>query len=184
MEKKLIIFDCFGVIVSEVAPFWLRERFSEDEAVKIKSGLVGDADLGIVGEKELYERLSAISGEPPQKIKEDWFSRAVFNEEVIKKIKKLKEKYTVTLLSNAVENMVQTLFGDRLYELFDEVIISSVEKIAKPDGKIFRLMLERTGYSAHEAIFIDDNPVNIGAAAEVGIDGILFKNAEQLDCLI
>ena len=37
MEKKLIVFDFFGVISSEIAPVWLRKYFNEEDAKRIKA---------------------------------------------------------------------------------------------------------------------------------------------------
>ena len=36
------------------------------------------------------------------------------------------------------------------------------------------------GYKKEDTVFIDDNPVNIVASKNIGIDAILFKNADQL----
>jgi len=55
-----------------------------------------------------------------------------------------------------------------------------VEKVIKPDPRLYRILLDRYGLKAEECVFIDDNPANVAGAEAVGIKGILFKNAEQL----
>ena len=64
--------------------------------------------------------------------------------------------------------------------LMEDMVISGVEKVMKPDHRIFELALERFGIKAEETVFIDDNPNNVRAACEVGIHGILFQSKEKL----
>ena len=50
----------------------------------------------------------------------------------------------------------------------------------KQDEGFFSELLEELGLDAQEVIFVDDNNLNIEAAAKVGIAGIQFKDAGQL----
>ena len=54
--------------------------------------------------------------------------------------------------------------------------------VQKPDPQFFRIYLQKNGFDpkTQPIIFIDDNQKNIAAAREVGLDGILFENPEQL----
>ena len=63
----------------------------------------------------------------------------------------------------------------------EDMVISGVEKVMKPDHRIFELALDRFGIKAEETVFIDDNPNNVKAANELGIHGILFQSREQLE---
>lgn len=92
----------------------------------------------------------------------------------------LKQKrFKIGLLSNT-EIPVVSLFKTRSYQNFDIGIFSCIEKIAKPDKKIFEIALGRLGVKANEAIFIDDNPKYLEGAKQIGIHTILFKNYNQL----
>lgn len=64
--------------------------------------------------------------------------------------------------------------------LMEDMVISGIEKVMKPDHRIFEIALERFGIKADETVFVDDNPNNVKAACEVGIHGILFEGVEQL----
>ena len=64
--------------------------------------------------------------------------------------------------------------------LFDKKIFSYDIGSIKSDQQTFRTVLNQTQILADETIFIDDNEVNVKRAEEVGIKGIVFKNAEQL----
>jgi 2-haloacid dehalogenase len=63
---------------------------------------------------------------------------------------------------------------------FDQIFISGEVKMVKPDARFFRLMLERTGRTAEECIFIDDHQPNIAAARALGFQTVLFRSAEGL----
>jgi 2-haloacid dehalogenase len=60
-------------------------------------------------------------------------------------------------------------------DLMEDMVISGIEKVMKPDHRIFELALDRFGIKAEETIFLDDNPANVQAACEIGIKGILFN---------
>lgn len=58
--------------------------------------------------------------------------------------------------------------------LFDDVVDSSEVGFRKPDPAIFALALERLGgLSPDRAVFLDDHPGNVAAAAEIGITALL-----------
>jgi len=63
---------------------------------------------------------------------------------------------------------------------FDALVISGREGVTKPDPKLFNIMCERHGFDPTDAVFIDDSPVNIEAAAELGFDALLFRSADEL----
>ncbi len=68
------------------------------------------------------------------------------------------------------------------YEAFcmmDGIVMSGEELIAKPDLRIYKILLERYGLKAEECVFIDDRKENIEAGEQVGIRGILFEDCEQ-----
>ncbi|MEM8624734.1 MAG: HAD-IA family hydrolase [Pseudomonadota bacterium] len=66
--------------------------------------------------------------------------------------------------------------GDVL-EVFGVTIVSGVEKVSKPDPRIFHLLCERAGVLAEECVFIDDRLKNVEGAEAVGMDAIHFTKA-------
>lgn len=65
--------------------------------------------------------------------------------------------------------------------LFEGIVVSGEEKLAKPDPRIYHTLLNRYEVNAHNAAFIDDNVHNITAAQEIGIHGIHFTSPELLE---
>jgi 2-haloacid dehalogenase len=63
---------------------------------------------------------------------------------------------------------------------FRDIVISADETLIKPDPVIYRICLERNGLAAGDCVFIDDSPHNVAAANALGIDGILFTDAQSL----
>ncbi|MCW2906373.1 MAG: hypothetical protein JWL68_1162 [Actinomycetia bacterium] len=60
----------------------------------------------------------------------------------------------------------------RLDELADVVVDGSVEGILKPDPRIYRLAAGRLGVRCQDVVFLDDQPVNLAGAADVGMTAV------------
>ena len=73
--------------------------------------------------------------------------------------------------------------GKRRFEFFswfDGIVVSGEEKVVKPDPRIYRVLLERYGFAAHDAVFIDDVERNADAASALGFHGIRFTDPPAL----
>jgi HAD superfamily hydrolase (TIGR01509 family) len=66
------------------------------------------------------------------------------------------------------------------FSWFDDIVISGKVRIAKPDPRIFELLLERIGRPAGECLFIDDSPRNIAVAERLGFQTIRYDSTGQL----
>ena len=182
MTYKTIIFDFFGVICSEIAPFWLARYLSPAEAVRVKSTIVQAADRGALSQEELFSALAEITQVPPSQIEQEWLSYVVIDDGVVNLIRKLSPKYRIGLLTNAPAPFVRGILErHRLNSLFESIVVSSENGCAKPDRMIYDLMLSSLSASASEALMIDDNPENISGAIAAGIGGLLFQSAGQLE---
>jgi 2-haloacid dehalogenase len=65
-------------------------------------------------------------------------------------------------------------------EKFDGVIVSGLERLVKPDPRIYRVFCERYALAPESCVFIDDSEPNIVAARKFGMKGIVFTSPEQL----
>ncbi len=181
MGIKAIIFDFFGVISSEIAPFWFGERFPDEEARRLKDEYMSPADRGDVTDEELFSSLSALSGENSEDIKADFARRVHIDRELVAFIEKLGKKYKIALLSNAMAAWLRDILEkNNLNRLFDYKFISGELHIIKPEPGIFLSALEVLGIEPCEAMFIDDNIKNVNGAASVGINPILYTDLESL----
>ena len=63
---------------------------------------------------------------------------------------------------------------------FDGCVISGIEGVAKPDQRIFEILLERHELDPRRTAFIDDSPRNIAAAKALGIEAVPFVSPAEL----
>lgn len=80
----------------------------------------------------------------------------------------------------AVESFIPTKKRFGFLQEFDGIVVSGEEKVAKPDARLFHILLERYEIAAAGAAYIDDNAENIATAKTLGMHAIHFQNAEQL----
>lgn len=64
---------------------------------------------------------------------------------------------------------------------FRDVLVSGIEKLAKPDPEIFRRACGRFGISPETSLFIDDLAANVAAAAALGFEIHHFRGADGLE---
>lgn len=64
--------------------------------------------------------------------------------------------------------------------LFQDVIVSGIEKLIKPDPRIYELAIRRFDIEPTSTLFIDDRPENVQAAEAQGMIGHHFVSAEAL----
>lgn len=68
------------------------------------------------------------------------------------------------------------LYPSELFpDMFDVVVISGEVGLRKPDAEIFELTLERLGVAPQAAVFVDDHPGHLEAAAELGMTTVLHR---------
>ena len=63
---------------------------------------------------------------------------------------------------------------------FDGYVISGIEKVAKPDRRIFQILLSRYRLVPAATVFIDDTPANVAAAGDLGIRALRYTGAGAL----
>lgn len=84
-----------------------------------------------------------------------------------------------------LSNMEPATFAARLDRFpfmtwFDGYVISGLEGVAKPDPRIFQLLLRRHRLDPAATVFIDDSPANIDAARGQGMAGVRYTSAGEL----
>lgn len=64
---------------------------------------------------------------------------------------------------------------------FDGIVVSGLVKLVKPEAAIFEHLLSRYGLAAEDSVFSDDLPANVEAAKALGLHGVVFQSAEQVE---
>ena len=68
-----------------------------------------------------------------------------------------------------------------IFNLLDGYIISSEEKVIKPEAEIYHCLFNRFNLKPEECIFADDRAENIEGGRRVGMEGIVFTDARQYE---
>ena len=180
-KNKVILFDFFGVISSEVSPIFFKRYFNEEEAKIVKEEIMSKGDKGELNEEEVYELIASRMNMTPLKIKEDFDELIKINFELVEYIKELKKEYRVYLLSNAMSSFLRRILDKyNLYELFNEVYISSEIKLIKPYEEFFNYVINKENIDSSNAIMIDDNKENIDGALSCNLNGIIYTDVKDL----
>jgi len=85
----------------------------------------------------------------------------------------------------ALSNMEADKFALRrarypFFGYFDGCVISGIEGVAKPDRRIFEMLLSRYGLEPATTVFIDDTDANIDVARDLGLVAIRYRPGGQL----
>jgi 2-haloacid dehalogenase len=89
--------------------------------------------------------------------------------------------YRLYALSNwSVEKFCSVRTRYEFLDWFDAILISGEVGLVKPDSRIYLILLEKTGLSAPQCLFIDDSLENVMAAQKLGFNTIHFRTPEQL----
>ena len=143
-------------------------------------------DAGIMNEQEMYDeavkRIPEHLHQTAHNLIFDWNDPIIPVKGMEEFVRECKEKgYGIYLLSNA--SVAQPVYWLRIpgHQYFDGTVVSALEKIMKPDVRIYKILLDRDGLKAEECLFIDDVARNINGAEKAGIRGYLFDgNVDKL----
>lgn len=68
---------------------------------------------------------------------------------------------------------------ERVMQLFDQVVESSVEGIRKPEPRFYQRALERVGVAPEQVVYLDDLGINLKPARAMGMTTIKVLNEGQ-----
>lgn len=183
MNKKYLVFDCFGVILSPVISLWhskllLENNFKNEDFRKV----LIDFDLNKIDENGLinYFLKYPFLQSDRETIQNEIDSFLEIDEDLVSLIKILKKKkFKIFLLSNANHNFFERKVYKKYPEfkdLFDDIIISSLVGLVKPNQEIFQYFVSKHNLHKSDCLFIDDNSTNVEAAKRFGIDSFLYSD--------
>ena len=67
------------------------------------------------------------------------------------------------------------------WDVFEGAVISCRLHVIKPEPAIYAYLLETYGLDGADTVFIDDTEINLGAAAQLGIQTIKFESPTQCE---
>jgi epoxide hydrolase-like predicted phosphatase len=190
MTIKAIVFDMGGVLlqlVDETPRQELAKKFQIPlEKIYLQvfdSPTAKQASLGNITVQQHWQSVAAQLEIPPEETQsffETFWSTDEIDRPLIDFVRLLRKFYKTGLLSNAWDDLPEVIENRwQVADAFDDIIVSAIVHLAKPDPRIYRLSLERLGVQPGEAVFFDDMLVNVEAACQVGMLGIQFQNRSQ-----
>lgn len=174
---RAIIFDWAGVMATEAYWIWVRKNVPDPSPL---ISIDQKVDSGEMSHEAFMSLLARVSGKTQAEVWAGVKAEMILNQDLIALIRELKKKYKIGLLSNFTAPWLRDVLDEhKLWDLYDEHIISSEHKLVKPDAKIYKKMLTMLDVAPAEAVFADDRQVNIDAAKKVGMRGFVFTSTEQ-----
>ena len=186
---KAIIFDSGGVVINQDR---LLNRFMQIFKSKDKEKFLVELNLRVIplcknelSESKFWTQFAKGVGISPSRIQQDLWTKAFekltkINKGIIKIIKTLKPNYKLALISNSIKSHAKINRKRGIYDLFDVVVLSHEVGLTKDSKKIFLLAANKLKVIPKECIFIDDIKEFVDVAESAGMNGIVFKNEEQL----
>lgn len=182
-----LIFDFAGVVSRKrffpVVAENLSKKYGlpeEDIARSLKAHTM-QYMLGKESTRDFWKKVCGEFNIPYEEFVEVFSSSYDLNSEVIDLIRNLKPKYRIFLHSDNFNALSQTLRKNpKLEGLFEKMYFSDEMHLIKEDEASFRHVLRDIRKEAGECVFIDDQEINFVAAKHVGMQTILFKDANLL----
>lgn len=181
MERKLFLFDCFGVVVADVSTLWMNKHLTADEQLYMRKQVFRKVDVGQMTMEDMFSSVSDLYGLDEETVRSEWRECEDVHADTLRVIAELrKQGHCVALLSNAAAEYVDYLFDKfDLHKYFDYKFVSSAYGTAKPDRDFYELCLKHFGGQFKKIYFTDDNPANLAGLEELGITPVLFSSAAE-----
>lgn len=188
-----IIFDIGGVLLDYNPKTYLDKLNIEESKRKELNDIIfhnskwKDCLNGFITNSELIEYLVKENKKYKDEIKQILSKENLKymlppKQEMIEYYKSLKQKgYKIYLCSNITEdtyNYIKDSF--EIIQLADGGVFSCFENISKPNVEIYQKLIKKDKLDIEKSILIDDTKRNIISANDIGLNGILFNNIEDI----
>jgi 2-haloacid dehalogenase len=193
--KKDIIFDLGNVLINWRPSIFYKEYFHDDANLNKTQEFYKETGIFDVDEMDKGVPLAEVQRKLAQKFPQYaeaisyWETMAMYYGSIKGSVAILESLHKQGYRLYAITNWTADIFlpyirEDQQYkpflDLFIDIVISGVEKVCKPDPKIYQILLDRNGLDPKNCIFIDDTLKNVIAARKLGITAIYFESPEQL----
>lgn len=178
---RAIIFDCFGVIITDALQA-VREDFarSNPDGARAIKDIVAANNRGFIEPGESNERIAAILGMSTGDFRKRIANGEAKNDKLLSYILNLRSSYKTAMLSNIAGGSLTRRFPkNELARYFDVVVASGDIGFAKPEPEAYQIIADRLGVRCDECVFIDDRELFCAGATSVGMHAITYTNFAQ-----
>ncbi len=188
---KNIIFDLGNVLISfRPSDFFENKGYPETIKSKILTDIFGSKewlmlDNGDISTQEAIDAISLKSSLNREEIAHIFNLRTEMmfpldqNVRLLPELKK--QDFKLYFLSNfPIDIFEEIKTGYYFFRYFNGGVISSEVKFSKPDRRIYEILLENYSLIPEESLFIDDIEINVRAAEESGMKGLVTYGSEEI----
>ena len=189
---KNLIFDFGKVLVDYDFEAFFRKYIPDTERCQAFTPVLYNEEVQAMLDREdrpfdvIMEEIIARNKEfePEIHIFNEHYPEIVTNEvegmfDLLTKLKS--EGYKLYGLTNWCSKVYITMAQFPIFKLLDGQIISSEEKVIKPEPEIYNRLFDKFNLKPEECIFADDREENIEGGRRLGMDGIVFTDAKHYE---
>lgn len=184
---KVVAFDLMGVVFTEghmiknVLMPLLKEHGIKTEKDYVK------AQYKLVTKSKIPDNMfwESIDVSDYHDLEKEFLDKFILDPDFKTTVAILSSDYRLGILSNLSIDWGKYLIDKfRFNDYFSLIITSGVERILKPDSKIYEIFREKSGADPDQILFVDDKKENLISANEVGIKTCWYRREEdELDFL-
>src|SRR5579884_1855768 len=155
---KAVIFDCFGVIMTDALKVVRAELLStRPEAAKELIDTVHATNRGLVSAAVLSRKIASLLHMSPKQCEAFLSQGEVRDQRVLDFVAELRRTYKTALLSNVSRGgLAQRFTAEELDHYFDVVVVSGDVGFAKPEAAVYEMTADRLGVRPNECVMVDD----------------------------
>ncbi len=179
---KAIIFDCFGVVISDALSVLCAELEPDNPAAITEIwSLIDQTNRGQMTPDESSARIADIFGLSFADYRQKLAEGEIKDQTLLSYILELRQSHKTAMLSNVGAGSLSRRFdAGELEKYFDIIVASGEIGYAKPEAQAYEITADRLGVRLEECVFIDDRQDYVEGAIGVGMRTILYKNLSQL----
>lgn len=189
--RSVAVFDLGGVLIDWNPRHLYRRLFDDESAMERFLAEVCNSDWNLqqdAGRPFAEACALLIERHPEQKELIEVYHRRWIEmlagpiHETVDLLRELKQRGTplYALTNWSAETFPLALERYEFLRWFRGTVVSGVERLVKPDPRIYRLLAERFRIDPGRSVYIDDNPANARVASDLGFHGIHFTAPHAL----
>lgn len=180
---KGIVFDCFGVIITDALQAMSDRHVGGDPMKADKmTDIIVAANRGFLDRDESHRQIADLFGMTFDELRAGMKDGELKDHDMLDLIREVRrDGYKTGLLTNVSSGGLRHRFSqEELDAHFDAIVASGEIGYAKPEPEAYEIMADRLGLRLDECVMIDDRQVCVDGAQAVGMQGILYTGLAGL----
>jgi epoxide hydrolase-like predicted phosphatase len=175
---KAVVFDCFGVLISDALETMVTELQATDATAAARIvELVTAAGSGQMDPEVSRREVAGILGLSVEGYKQKIKESEQRNVELFAYILTLRTRYRTALLTNILKGGLEVRFASGELAIYFDVVVASCDVgCVKPQRRIYELTARRLGVRPEECVLIDDREIYCTGAEQAGMHALLYDS--------